>query len=210
MCSSGPSSTFMRCSGVSCVSFWNSLGRWESRYKHNQSHFQSECMPTVPIEKQQPLFQQWDRNPWCQGRHSLSTCYLSLDTASQKCPCQTSESDPMLLTQKAVVSDHHMQVSRPGLLVMTLSEGGEISKLRWGAQSQAVSVWVPFLVVGVMHIICPLPCFIFCVRGCPVWWLCVCKQFVTLDFCLLFWLATSLLSWLMFYLQSDFLLPFFS
>lgn len=64
------------------------------------------------------------------GRHNLLTCYLLLDRVLEKWLCQTSESDTMLLTQKAVVSDHHMQVSRPGLLVMTLSKGEEISKLR--------------------------------------------------------------------------------
>lgn len=112
----------------------------------------------------------------------------------------------MLLTQKG---GHHMQVSRPGWLVMTLSKGGEINKLRWGKQSWAVSVWVLSLVVGFMCMICPQPCFIFCFWGCPVWWLCVCKQFLTFDFYVLFYISTSLLSWLVFYLQSDFLLPVF-
>lgn len=75
--------------------------------------------------KQQPSVQQWDGNQSCQGRHNLLTCYLLLDTVSRKCLCQTSESDLMLLTQKAVVSDHHMQDSRPGLLETTLSAGWE-------------------------------------------------------------------------------------
>lgn len=207
MYSPGPSSTSERCSGVSHLSFWNSLGKWESRYKHNQSHFHSKCMPGVPMENQQPLFQQWDGTQWCQGLHKPWTCYLLLDTVSQKCLCWTSESDPVLLTQKAVVSDRHIQVSRPGLLVMALAEGGKISKLRGGEQSQAVVLWVPLFVVGVMHIICPLLHSLFLGMSCVM---APCPQTIYYTWFLFASLTCRPTAvWLVFYLQSDFLLPVF-
>ena len=84
---------------------------------------------------------------------------------SQKCLCQASESDPMLLTQKAIVGDQHIWVSRPGLLEMTLSPWRGNKQVEMRKAIPGCASVVPYLVVGTMHIICSLPYFILSVSG---------------------------------------------
>ena len=168
-------------------------------------------MFTVPIENQQPSVQQWGGNQSYQGRYSLFTCALLLDTETQKCFCQASKSDPTLLTQIAAVSDHHIQVSRPGLLGMSLSTGREISQFRWGERSEALSVWVPLFCCGHAYNLPPALIYSLSFWQCPVWWLF--SVFADdllhlISVCFPDFLLLSL-SWLVFYLQSDFWVPAF-
>lgn len=199
---SRPLSTLKRCSGV--ISLKNNKKKKKQIQKISHDPSLNICSQSLLKTSSHPFNNEVETG---EGRHSLFTCSLLL---RQKCLCQANISDPTP-QPRLLLSVVCIPVSGAGYWGQVSLQGGERSPLRWGNIWGSGSVGTS-LVAEAMHIIFPCPDLFSQLQpaSCVMTLFCVGKRFMALDFCLFSWLSTLPLSWLIFYLQSDFWVQLFS